>query len=685
MSGTVDPRDVAALEKAVNDAAGRAGSVWLSFITLAAYLIITTGSVTHKHLFLEKELKLPVFAVDLPLVGLFVAGPLLFVIVHFYSMLQLHGLAGKIAQYEVVLREAVPHRSDRQLMRQRLDTLVFVQVLAGARERREGIIGFLNRLMAWITVVILPLAVLLLTQIIFLPYQRELVTWLHRVIILVDLAVIWWFWGTITSGTSPYAIAFLWPRASANLVELLRLTRERDWFKSRVLWLLPRPPLAASVAVGAFSLLIAASPTETIYLWPWRHLTTLMFEGGGGPETDHLPRGLLGLSNHLVLPDEHFVTDDKLKKGEVTLSLRGRNLHSAVLDRSDLTQVDFTGADLRRASLQGAKLQRARFLCIGDVPGGVRKGESLRRLGQCALLDGAWLNNAQLQGAYLNRAHLQSARLLWADLRGASLEHARLQGATLWGAQLQGAFLNNAQLQGAGLSWSYLQGASLNDAQLQGAGLLSADLRGASLDRARLQGAFLLWADLEGATLWGAQLQGASPSAMLYRTSLSEAFVYRASVPVFRVGLWEVKTSPILDKRWGPEGDDIPAGDAAAYERFVHAVVDSVPSDTQILVRNRLQRLAPTFQSAEEDAADAKFWSEAKSLSIEEYHEQLADTLTKLSCDAAEAPHVARGLIRHGRLKATGEHLRSIAEKLKHPAQCPGAEGLTAEDLRALE
>src|SRR6266508_4477885 len=622
MSGTVEPRDVAALEKAVNDAAGRAGSVWLSFITLAAYLIITTGSVTHKHLFLEKELKLPVFAVDLPLVGFFVAGPLLFVIVHFYSMLQLHGLAGKIAQYEVVLREAVPHRSDRQLMRQRLDTLVFVQVLAGARERREGIIGFLNRLMAWITVVILPLAVLLLTQIIFLPYQRELVTWLHRVIILVDLAVIWWFWGTITSGTSPYAIAFLWPRASANLVELLRLRRERDWFKSRVLWLLPRPPLAASVAVGAFSLLIAASPTETIYLWPWRHLTTLMFEGGGGPETDHLPRGLLGLSNHLVLPDEHFVTDDKLKKGEVTLSLRGRNLHSAVLDRSDLTQVDFTGADLRRASLQGAKLQRARFLCIGDVPGGVRKGESLRRLGQCALLDGAWLNNAQLQGAYLNRAHLQSARLLWADLRGASLEHARLQGATL----------------------------------------LSADLRGASLDRARLQGAFLLWADLEGATLWGAQLQGASPSAMLYRTSLSEAFVYRASVPVFRVGLWEVKTSPILDKRWGPEGDDIPAGDAAAYERFVHAVVDSVPSDTQSLVRNRLQRLAPTFQSAEEDAADAKFWSEAKSLSIEEYHEQLADTLTKLSCDAAEAPHVARGLIRHGRLKATGEHLRSIAE-----------------------
>jgi uncharacterized protein YjbI with pentapeptide repeats len=683
MTETIEPRDLAALEKAVNDAAGRAGSVWLSFITLGTYLLITTGSVTHKHLFLEKELRLPVFAVDLPLVGFFVAGPLLFVIFHFYTLLQLHGLASKIAQYEVVLREAVPHRSDRELVRERLDTFVFVQMLAGTPERREGVIGFLNRLMVWITMIVLPLAVLLLVQIIFLPYQRELVTWLHRFIVLVDLALIWWFWRPTTLGASRSTIVHLWPIASPKLPE--RLRRVRDWLKSNVLWLLPKPPLTASITVGAFSLLIAASPSETIYLWPWRHFTALIFEGGRGPVT--VSSGLLGLSNHLILPDEHFITDERLKKDEATMSMRGRNLHSAMLDRSDLTQADFTGADLRRASLRGARLQRARFLCIGDTVGEARRASQTdeRRLGQCALLQGASLRYAQLQGAYLNRAHLQSADLFGADLRDASLDHARLQGATFWGAELTGASLRYAQLQGAGLSFSDLRGASLDNAYLQGAGLWVTDLRGASLDHARLQGAEFPFAKLEGATLWNAQLQGAWLGSQLYRTSLNGTYVYRAATSMSppQESLLEVRTSSVLDER-RPDGS-ILGGDAAAYEKFVNAIVDSVPSETQDLVRNRLRRLAPSYQSTKEDLADVEFWNKAKSLSIEEYQQRLTETLIKLSCDAAGAPHIARALIRHGRVKDTGDHFQAIAEKLKHPVQCPGANGLTAEDLRALD
>jgi hypothetical protein len=43
-------RDLDALEKAVNDAAGRANSLWVSFILFATLVVITTGTVTHKHL-----------------------------------------------------------------------------------------------------------------------------------------------------------------------------------------------------------------------------------------------------------------------------------------------------------------------------------------------------------------------------------------------------------------------------------------------------------------------------------------------------------------------------------------------------------------------------------------------------------------------------------------------------------
>ena len=141
----IEPRDLGALEKAVNDAAGRASNLWISFVFFATLIAITTGTVTHKHLFLELPLKLPVLNVELPLIGYFFAVPLFFVVFHFYMLLQLDGLAAKIEDYNAVLREEHPHAADRRLLRQRLDSFIFAQVLVGARDRREGRIGALNR------------------------------------------------------------------------------------------------------------------------------------------------------------------------------------------------------------------------------------------------------------------------------------------------------------------------------------------------------------------------------------------------------------------------------------------------------------------------------------------------------------------------------------------------------------
>ena len=186
----IEPRDLGALEKAVNDAAGRASNLWISFVFFATLIAITTGTVTHKHMFLELPLKLPVLNVDLPLMGYFFAVPLFFVVFHFYILLQLDGLGAKIEDYNAVLREQHPHAGDRRLLRQRLDSFIFAQVLVGARDRREGRIGALNRAVAWITMVGLPIGVLLLLQLIFLPYHHELMTWWHRICILADLALL---------------------------------------------------------------------------------------------------------------------------------------------------------------------------------------------------------------------------------------------------------------------------------------------------------------------------------------------------------------------------------------------------------------------------------------------------------------------------------------------------------------
>jgi len=199
----IDPKDVGELQSALNDAAGKASVLWTTFIIFQLYLTIAFGSVTHSDLFLETPIKLPLLNVDLPLVGFFVVAPAVLVILHFYVFLQLLGLASKAKDYNTLLADGVPDASDRQYVRQRLDVFPILQFLAGPRDQRTGFLGFSLRLIAWITLVATPVLILLQGQVTFLPYHREWIVWLQRIWVLIDLAVIWYFWVRLRSDDDP--------------------------------------------------------------------------------------------------------------------------------------------------------------------------------------------------------------------------------------------------------------------------------------------------------------------------------------------------------------------------------------------------------------------------------------------------------------------------------------------------
>ena len=61
----IDATDLGALEKALNDAAGKASVLWTTFVTFELYLANAFGAVTHRQLFLEEAIKLPLLNVDL--------------------------------------------------------------------------------------------------------------------------------------------------------------------------------------------------------------------------------------------------------------------------------------------------------------------------------------------------------------------------------------------------------------------------------------------------------------------------------------------------------------------------------------------------------------------------------------------------------------------------------------------
>src|SRR5690242_5594772 len=96
-----------ALQSAINDASSRTAGLWISFLTFMAYLTMTVGAVTHENLLKQTAIKLPVFNVDLPLVGFFWIAPLFFLLVHFYLFLQLVILVRKLASFDASLDAAV--------------------------------------------------------------------------------------------------------------------------------------------------------------------------------------------------------------------------------------------------------------------------------------------------------------------------------------------------------------------------------------------------------------------------------------------------------------------------------------------------------------------------------------------------------------------------------------------------
>jgi hypothetical protein len=333
----IDPYDILGLERAVNDTAARTSALWLSFLSFVTYLAITVGAVTHRMLFLANDIKLPLFSAELPLEGFFIIAPVLLLIFHFYLLLQFVALSRRIATYDEALQHFGLDPAGQVPLRRRLDSFVFVQLLAGAPDERKGIMAFTSRLMIILTVVIAPVSVLVLVQLTFLPYHHEAVTWFHRLAILVDLAIVWIVWPLILRRSGPSRTKRFWRYAGWRHLTYWRFA----------------PVVVCSALVVAFSMMIATYPGEgtdgnglarVLDRWVTFNiagerspLSVALFRGPVNMITGK-PRSLL--SNVLVVANDKFVDDEKIDNMERTIVLRGLDLRGAVLVNSDLRKAD---------------------------------------------------------------------------------------------------------------------------------------------------------------------------------------------------------------------------------------------------------------------------------------------------------------------------------------------------------
>src|SRR5262245_20637527 len=147
MATELDPFDVEALERSLNESAARVSAIWVSFLVFGLYLIIAVGSVTEPQLFRNDPIKLPVLNVDLPVWGFFFVAPVLFVIFHCYLLVQVLLLRRTAAAYNELVEHSPLSTTDRARIRQRLANSLFTQIFAGSPNERESILGDLLRFM----------------------------------------------------------------------------------------------------------------------------------------------------------------------------------------------------------------------------------------------------------------------------------------------------------------------------------------------------------------------------------------------------------------------------------------------------------------------------------------------------------------------------------------------------------
>ena len=191
--------DYDAVSSALDDASGFVRSLWISFVSLGTYLVVVVWSVTHKQLFLETPIKLPLIDVNLPLYGFFLVAPLFFLIMHGYLLMQLVTLANRLERYDEVL-STIPDATVQRKLRRQLSSFVLIQFLCTRDGESKGFFDYMLLAIAWLTIVVGPLFFFLLTQWRFLPYQDEMATWAHRLAIGLDLALLWVLWSRVLQG-----------------------------------------------------------------------------------------------------------------------------------------------------------------------------------------------------------------------------------------------------------------------------------------------------------------------------------------------------------------------------------------------------------------------------------------------------------------------------------------------------
>ncbi len=641
------------IRKAVDDQASVVATLWVTFLGFAAYLAIIVGSVDSRQLFFDEPLNLPLVNVKVPLVVFAWLAPMLLVVFQVYLAWAVKLLEERVDRFDELLAATADDGAANAHLLRQLPGSIFVQWLADLGSRR-----WIPRVVAWLTVFVGPLSLLLLFEQRYLPLQDRALTNWQIALFVINLLLLWVIW-----------------RNNAEFIAGPRGQR-----------------LRRAAEVGLFVIVAFAAAVSIARIFP----NYLNLAG----------ESLVNVAEVTTARDARTAGQllrDRLPVHEV----HNRNLSHAIFDGADLRMVAFVNVDLTDASFKNATLSGARFECAattdGKSPGkcskltsSVMSGATLDEARIARYVDargahfegvsavqadfsgadltdakfgidsngpGAADSPASLQCPHLHTALPSGAIFSGADLRASRFDGATLNGAIFSGADLCGSSFRLAKGKGAHFKYAYLDGSIFQDATLWAANFDLAVLAGANMSNAKLWAAELTRADLTDVDLSGADLYGAN----FYQAHLHHVVLQSASV-------WQMDLGGAnVDLSWLPGNDH---GDPTTLltNSFPYGPLDEVKNKlTQAICDEETLKAAIGFvDRLKPRLLVAPSWHWGSQLRVpflpsrSDFHKaRVTVRLATLSCADTD---LFEGLLLNNLIQHTGTHQQELLDLMSTPS-----------------
>jgi uncharacterized protein YjbI with pentapeptide repeats len=408
------------LLKSINEISKSLRPQFVGFLLVIAYLTVTISSITDFELLVGEGAKLPLIDTQVPLRFFFIFSPPLILIYHYQVLMQLLILARTAERF---VRETHRFGKNRFFDRYSVDSFMLSYSIAGPE---RGIINYLISIPLVISAIILPPSILLLIQLKFLPYQSEFITWSHRIVIFIDLAIL----SYLTPLIFNFKATQRWRSKALDRAK----KRQFHLTKTKVLIF----SLVAPVMI--FSWCIALIPLE-----PWENVvnyaTTL---GSRQKENEAIdPPMTKWFFFPIGTEGKRLTADNCLDKKELRLLHRSLDLCRRVLVSNTLKAE--VHSDLMNYKPEALK----------QVERLILTGRNFRFANfQNSRLPLANLSENDFQGANFNFADLRFASLSGSNLKQAKFIRANLSGANITGGADRSGNMDYANFESAILTCS---------------------------------------------------------------------------------------------------------------------------------------------------------------------------------------------------------------------------------------